>query len=268
MGADTRTLKYYNESYSEQYATHCLYFAHGAYCPQSSLNSWTCKWCKYIPNFQITNVTQIDYLQAFVGFDVEYNQILVSFRGSQNAVDWLDDFDVLQTAYPNVSNAWVHKGFYDAWKKELFPSVMSATKYLMEQHNGKPILITGHSLGAAIAQIAAMDIANYANSVDNDALIYLYDYGSPRWGNLALIEHFEGLIGYHYRVVNKHDIVPTVPAEDLGLHSKYHHSGTEVWYTNDSPLQYTECDGSGEDKKCNYFGYSAEDHLHYLNIYE
>ena len=146
--------------------------------------------------------------------------------------------------------------------------IINTKQRLMQQHKGKPILITGHSLGAALAQIASMDIANYAKSIGNNALVYLYDYGSPRWGNLALIQYFESLIGYHFRLVNKHDIVPTVPAEDLGLHSKYHHSSTEVWYTSDSPLKYTQCDGSGEDRFCSYFGYSIEDHLHYLNIYE
>ena len=53
---------------------------------------------------------------------------MVSFRGTHNAVDWLDDFDALQVAYPGVPNAWIHKGFYDAWKKELRASIMIATE--------------------------------------------------------------------------------------------------------------------------------------------
>ena len=138
----------------------------------------------------------------------------------------------------------------------------------MDEHKGKPILITGHSLGAALAQLCAMDISNYAKENNNGGLIYLYSYGSPRWGNMVMINYFEGLIGYHFRLVNEKDVVPTVPYEDMGDHSKYHHSWTEIWYTKDNPLTYKQCDGSGEDKKCSYIGYSIEDHLNYLNIHE
>ena len=71
---EINNIGFYNATYSESNATRCLYFAYGAYCSQSSLESWTCKWCKYIPDFQVTNVTQTDYLQAFVGYDVQYDQ--------------------------------------------------------------------------------------------------------------------------------------------------------------------------------------------------
>ncbi len=52
------------------------------------------------------------------------------------------------------------------------------------------------------------------------------------------------------------------------LEDDYHHTGTMVWYKNDSPLEYIICDGSGEDPSCEYYGYSADDHLLYLDVYE
>ena len=174
--------------------------------------------------------------------------------------------DGFQVAYPGVDNAWIHQGFYDAWTYDLKASVMSMTEQLIQKHAGKPILVTGHSLGAALAQIASIDIATYAKSVSSNTLIYLYDYGSPRWGNAVLMNYYESLIGYHFRLVNKHDIVPTIPATYLGTHSPFHHSWTEIWYTSTSPLNYTQCDGSGEDKKCDYFGDSVSDHLDYLGV--
>ena len=97
-----------NPSYSEQNATRCLYFAYGAYCSQKSIGlnhfffnhyfssfnritihcapfhseSWTCKWCKHIPNFQVSNVTQKDKLQVFTGFDVEFDQSYLTLSHS------------------------------------------------------------------------------------------------------------------------------------------------------------------------------------------
>lgn len=50
--------------------------------------------------------------------------VVVSFRGTHNIADWLDDLDAVQTAYPKVDNGYVHKGFYSAWKDDLRSSVM------------------------------------------------------------------------------------------------------------------------------------------------
>eukprot|EP01084_Bolivina_argentea_P234959 395517_1 len=123
----------------------------------------------------------MDYLQAFVGFDVQYNQIVISFRGTHNIEDWMDDFDFIQVKYPGVTGGYIHKGFYDSWMEVLRGPVMLAAQELMNNNKGKEILITGHSLGASLAQICALDIASYANQTNNDGVIYLYSFGSPRW---------------------------------------------------------------------------------------
>ena len=192
---------------------------------------------------------------------------MISFRGSHNVEDWYDDLDATQVSYPNVSGGYVHEGFYDAWK-ELKPSIMSATKTLMEQNQGIPILVTGHSLGAALAQLCAIDVANLDNQLSNSSLIYLYTYGSPRWGNNVMTDHFDNVTGYHFRLMNDKDIVPTVPYQEQGTYDLYVHTSRGIWYTSSCPLEYTQCDGSGEDESCSYIGDSLEDHVHYLAIHE
>eukprot|EP01084_Bolivina_argentea_P153151 267054_1 len=258
----------FNATYSEADALRSLYFAYGSYCNQTSLVTWTCKWCEYIPGFQVLTVTSTDHLQAFVGFDIEAKQIVISFRGSHNTVDWLDDFDIPQVTYPGIPDGYVHQGYYDSWMKDLKPSVMKAATTLMDSHRHAPVLLTGHSLGAAVAQLAAIDIANYATNTSNDALIYSYNFGSPRWGNLVMAKYFESLVGYHFRLTNQHDPVPTLPYKHMGDYAEYHHSWTEIWYTSDDPLTYQQCDGSGEDPGCFYVGDDPNDHLHYLGVYE
>ncbi len=105
--------------------------------------------------------------------------------------------------------------------------------------------------------------------MSSSATITSYNYGSPRWGNQVLINYYANKVKTNWRLVNINDIVPTVPPKEKdtpGVTSPYHHTWTEIHYTSDSPLKYTQCNGSGEDAKCDYLVPSAEDHLHYLNI--
>jgi len=249
--------------YNQDFANYSLMFAYGAYCSEASLEAWNCKWCQYVQDFEVSTVVVIDDLQAFVGFDPQQKQIVVSFRGSQNLIDWLDDFDYTLVPYPWVADGDVHKGFYHAWGR-LSSEIMEATTNLMSKLNGYTILVTGHSLGAALAQLAALNFSRYAESMNTNVSIIVYTFGSPRWANLNVADYFGAMIKTNWRLVNEHDIVPTVPPESFG----FHHTWTEIWYTSDSPLKYVQCNGSGEDPACKYILASAEDHLWYLDLYE
>jgi len=249
--------------YSQTFANYSLMFAYGAYCSSSSIQAWNCKWCQYVSGFEVSSVIVKDDLQAFVGYDTKEKQIVVSFRGSSNLIDWLDDLTYTLIPYPWVSGGEIHEGFYLAWG-EISKEVMDATTALMSKYSGSTILVTGHSLGAALAQIAALNFTRYAESTKNSATVLTYTFGSPRWGNINVADYFGSLIGTNWRLVNVHDIVPTVPPQSFG----FHHTWTEIWYTSDSPLEYTQCDGSGEDPACSYVITSVEDHLWYLDLYE
>ncbi|ETO17538.1 hypothetical protein RFI_19781 [Reticulomyxa filosa] len=143
----------------------------------------------------------------------------------------------------------------------------------------------GHSLGAALAQVAALDIFVNATMLNSSGYRFVQTFGSPRWCNDVLVNYFEQIIDVHWRLVNLYDVglekkedkknhcgtlfaklatVPTVPPQD----KYYHHTPTMVWYKDDSPLTYTICDESGEDPACEYVGYSIYDHLHYMGLYE
>jgi len=259
----------YSVSYDQDNALIALYYAYGAYCNETELRAWNCKWCEEVSNFEIANngagVVNGNELQAFIGYDPDYERIVLSFRGTDNIQDWIDDLDVLLVDYEYATGT-IHDGFYSSWKELLSDGLEAQIQSMFEAYPGSDMLVTGHSLGSALAYIASLDFkANTAawGSYSKGA-IHLITFGSPRWCDQDLASYFDGVIDSNYRIVNEDDIVPTVPYESFG----FYHTAVEVRYTSTSPLTYTQCDGTGEDSNCDYIGYSVDDHLSYFGLYE
>jgi hypothetical protein len=133
--------------------------------------------------------------------------IVVAFRGTQVDIFWdsVLDFTVDAQFLPvrDARGHLVHAGFLAAlaavWKDEVAGRIRDE----QAQHQ-RPVWITGHSLGAALATIAA-------NLCSDDAGLHLagvYTYGSPRVGD----ERFGAAIRVPvYRFRNDSDLVPHVP---------------------------------------------------------
>eukprot|EP00486_Rosalina_sp_Unknown_P004278 CAMPEP_0201571788 /NCGR_PEP_ID=MMETSP0190_2-20130828/14722_1 /ASSEMBLY_ACC=CAM_ASM_000263 /TAXON_ID=37353 /ORGANISM="Rosalina sp." /LENGTH=366 /DNA_ID=CAMNT_0047996811 /DNA_START=25 /DNA_END=1122 /DNA_ORIENTATION=+ len=265
-----------NAAYSQSDAFNALYYAYGAYCDADQLSSWDCKWCDYVSDFEIASngVITGDSLQAFAGYDPDNRRIVASFRGTANIDDWMKDFDYSQTTYPYASaygvdttTDCIHSGFYDSWNELSGDGLTTTLTELFSKYPGSDILVTGHSLGAAIAQIAALEfkLSPVYDSYSIGA-VNVITFGSPRWARDILATVYDKVIDSNWRIVNEDDIVPTVPYTYMS--NGFHHSATEIRYTDYETLTYTQCDGSGEDSDCDYIGYSIPDHLHYLDLYE
>ena len=115
--------------------------------------------------------------------------IVVSFRGSDNAVNWIKDFEALVLSpendiYSKCKDCRVHEGFYKSWVS-VAESVISKIRDLRVIHSKAEIYVTGHSLGAAMAALAAVHL--YYG--ENMPVRYVYTYGQPRVGNAAF-HHF------------------------------------------------------------------------------
>merc|ERR1712048_198442 len=195
--------------------------------------------------------------------------------GTNNAENWMSNIDLIQTKYEHIpanvtldDSAWdamIHQGFYDNWQDLEQLGMNAAIKAMLTKYDNSDILVTGHSLGGALAAIAALELlsnpeyTSYAKKSVN-----IISFGQPRWCNKNLALYFNDIIDSNWRIVNEHDSVPTIPYESMG----YYHTSTEVWYTSTDPLTYHQCDGSGEDWGCYYVGYSVDDHLNYFGLYE
>ncbi len=138
--------------------------------------------------------------QAFITHHDEI--ILIAIRGTLELSDWWRDADAAQVPFKEGKGK-VHHGFYDAYQA-LKKFVQD---YLFRFYVGQKIIISGHSLGGAIALLLA-EALRCDETQKYDVL--LYTYGAPRAGDATFVAAAEALT--HHRMVNNNDMVPGVPA--------------------------------------------------------
>jgi len=163
--------------------------------------------------------------QLFVASDDDVT--VVCFRGTQEKRDWLTDLDSSRVEYEKpegVNTKWmVHRGFWIAY-------ALIAEKLLeaIREHGAhKPLLITGHSLGGALAAVAALDLA--ARSFASR----LYTFGQPRVGDAYFVRALSNAaLGYH-RFVNNNDIVPRLPPAGM---KSFRHAGRLNYFDHQGNL--------------------------------
>jgi triacylglycerol lipase len=138
--------------------------------------------------------------QAMVAWDPQ--SAFVVFRGTQidQLLDWIADADLR----PHFSSGGVvHQGF---WRALHDGDLWNDIKTLLESMDAqKKIYFAGHSLGAAIATLAASE---YRDSAGRPHA--LYNFGSPRIGDPILFARAASGMTV-YRVVNHRDIVARIP---------------------------------------------------------
>lgn len=149
---------------------------------------------------------------------------LIVFRGTQRRMDWLDDLFAVQQDYrvPDARQYYgkIHEGFFNAYQHILTPLPTTLTQQL---NPAIPCYISGHSLGAALATLAAIDIA--LNVPEIRSQLQLYTYASPRVGDPTFATSHSQLVPNSYRVVNLADMIPLVPPTQLS--GNFVHLGQE-----------------------------------------
>ncbi|MEF2244280.1 MULTISPECIES: lipase family protein [unclassified Paenibacillus] len=139
------------------------------------------------------------------GFVITSDQAtIIAFRGTSSAVDWVSDFIAQQTLYRPVKNAGqTHKGFTDIYMSARDQVI----ELLLQTPPDRPLFITGHSLGGALATLAALDIAKNTYFFEP----FVYTFGAPRVGDPEFVKFYNYTIASHWRFQNEFDIVPHLP---------------------------------------------------------
>ncbi|KAG2154446.1 Alpha/Beta hydrolase protein [Suillus bovinus] len=197
-----------------------------------------------------TLVTQfIDLItatQGFVARDDTRKELVVSFRGSREVANAIAVTSILLSplrgpGLPKDTDTHVHTGFLYAFKS-VGDRVLDVLREQFDKFPQYDVAVTGHSLGGAIASIAALSIRN--SFPDNP--LRLFTFGQPRTGDPSFAELVETVIGLDniFRGVHSFDGVPTVIPTRLG----YRHHATEYWQFTEppAPRHVRRCVG-GED---------------------
>ncbi len=135
---------------------------------------------------------------------------VLAFRGSDPVTlpNWLTDA-VVRLVERSEYDGRVHLGFSSVLKR-----TWKKVEASLEGIEGRPLFLTGHSMGGALAMLTACRLAK----ADRPP-IATYTFGSPRVGDLRFCERYDLPT---YRVVNRLDIVPEMPIASMKklLHEK------------------------------------------------
>ena len=140
------------------------------------------------------------------------NDLWFAFRGTQpnKLNDVMADLNLIKQAAK--AGGKVHGGFQKE-VNDLWMDVLSELEHNDQLKVRKDVYMTGHSLGAAMATIAATRYTPHE----------LYTFGSPRVGGPRFIKH---IICPHYRFMNNNDIVCRIPPAWLG----FRHHGEMIYF--------------------------------------
>ena len=143
-------------------------------------------------------------LQGFIGTLPSTQDIYIVFRGSSSLRNWIEDLDIQMTDYYTFPycNCKVHAGFYESMLR-VFPQIYETIMNMRAEHG--QIIVTGHSYGAAVAQLTAMQLSAFyiPSSV--------YNFGQPRIGDTFYARLVNSQIKTMWRIVHDRDIVPHLP---------------------------------------------------------
>jgi len=160
------------------------------------------------------------------GFVLEaQRRYVLAFRGSDERADWVRNLQAAKILWSPKYRGRVHKGFASALRAVWKPALAR----LREMASEKPVLFAGHSLGGAMAVLAASRF---------DAS-WIHTFGQPLVGGETFCRDLEARFpGKFHRWVNHEDIVARLPPK-----AAYAHAGILHYLTADGEL----LDGRVED---------------------
>ncbi|KAL7936902.1 triacylglycerol lipase [Trichoderma chlorosporum] len=194
-----------------------------------------------------------------LGEDDGQGAIVVAFRGTYSITNTIVDLSTVPqkyVPYPSpdhggespekpsheCTNCTVHSGFLESWKSAR-ESVLPELKALRAKYPSYPIQLIGHSLGGAVACLAALELKVSLGWDD----MTVTTFGEPRVGNSQFVRFvddvfdLDGIIDLdkrtYRRVTHADDPVPLLPPGEFG----YKSHGGEIFISK-SALSPSEAD--------------------------
>ncbi|KAM1461975.1 hypothetical protein ACFX1Q_046154 [Malus domestica] len=139
----------------------------------------------------------------------------------------------------------------DMVKKSAYYAVKRKLNSLLKEHKNAKFVVTGHSLGGALAILFPSVLVLHEEIEVMQRLLGVYTFGQPRVGNRELGRYMEAHLNNpvpkYFRVVYCNDLVPRLPYDDKTFLFK--HFGVCLYYDSLYNEQRVE-----EEPNRNYFG--------------
>lgn len=130
--------------------------------------------------------------------------LVVGFRGSQHTKDLLVNLNIQKDTYCYRDyKSKIHHGFLT-----MFNSIESKLTKLIYDERPLSITFCGHSMGGAVASIAA---AYYGSMFNKNKNVICHSFASPLVGDAGFCGWFQESVNESKRVVLKGDLVPLIP---------------------------------------------------------
>lgn len=182
-------------------------------CPEVEATSATVSY-----DFSDSTITDT---AGYIAVDHTNSAVVLAFRGSYSVRNWVADATFVHTNPGLCDGCLAELGFWSSWKL-VRDDIIKELKEVVAQNPEYELVVVGHSLGAAIATLAATDLRGKGYPSAK-----LYAYASPRVANAALAKYITAQ-GNNFRFTHTNDPVPKLPLLSMG----YVHVSPEYWITS------------------------------------
>jgi len=182
-----------------------------------------------VRTIQMTDFFGTEQSRVFYGFVAvggDPRTAVVALRGTGTTMEWWDDFHWALVPFTPVANGGnVAQGFFDIYRTlgtmapgqaQSTPAAAFAAEIAQAAADGLsadldpslPIVVTGHSLGGALATLLVADMT--ANTMLRPQA---WTFASPQVGDSAFAARYGALSAVSWRIYNQVDVVPYFPVD-------------------------------------------------------
>ncbi|KAF6035404.1 hypothetical protein EB796_006278 [Bugula neritina] len=178
-------------------------------------------------------IFQFDFCSAVIAKSLADDRIIVAFEGTSSPAQLTEQFVLSFTGLKSFDPTGgeileYNKKTHDA----LYPCVKSLLEELLTAQPTAEVMVTGHSLGGAQAQLAAAHLVK--DGVVSSDKLHVYTFGSPRVGDKDFAYGYDRLLGNSWRVTRKNDPIPLIVIKStipISLPNSCFHTRREVYYS-------------------------------------
>lgn len=190
-----------------------------------------------------TNIVDLQFMKLTKYDELKDKEIiLLVFQGSQEPEDWMTNMSIKRTNY--FGRYEVHQGFYDSLK--LFLKTMKNKEFSTKTNKSYrfnkdinfinencKIILSGHSLGGAVATLAGCYFHDLGIKKEN---MSIYTFGAPPIACEEFCSKYRKKLDL-FRIINENDVVPKLDRitnlKHLGLEIKLKSNENEIHSCND-----------------------------------